>query len=87
MPHELHELSAEPLVYYLDAFATPAECRHLVSRASAALEPALVEADGSGLALPIRTGSACWPGLLSQGVPGSHRTPSHPTRFPWTLVR
>lgn len=34
-----HELSAEPLVYYLDAFATPAECRHLISRASAALEP------------------------------------------------
>lgn len=68
MPPKRHELSAEPLIFYLDVFATPTECRHLINRATASLEPALVEADGAGLARPsIRTGAACW--LAARGDP------------------
>ena len=56
-----HELCADPLIYFLDGFASDAECGHLIERATTELEPALVEADGDGTLRPaVRTGSSCW---------------------------
>ena len=56
-----HDLCADPVIYWLDSFASEAECRHLQDRAACKLEPALVEADGYGARRPsIRTGSSCW---------------------------
>lgn len=56
-----HDLCADPVIYWLDGFASEAECRHVHDRAACNLEPALVEADGCGARRPsIRSASSCW---------------------------
>lgn len=56
-----HDLCADPLIYWLDDFASESECRHVRDRAACNLEPSLVEGDGYGARRPtVRNGSSCW---------------------------
>lgn len=61
-----HDLCADPIIYWIDGFASDAECHHIRDLAACNLEPALVEADGYGARRPsVRTCSSCW--LASRG--------------------